>query len=476
MNEPTLTSEFENKIEQAASTPGADPEFVKALRGRLMLADPGVNPQPGMNLKRGLLNRLCNIRDVFSGRSYVQGNSSIPNRFVIPTLAVIALLVLGGYLAFRSTTSVSAQQIIVRASEAQLAAKPSQGIWHIRIENYENPNALMGDQAGITTITDQQFDLTKGMYRIVTQDTIGRVVQVNADDGEFIYWGIRGDDAVIDAPIEVTRVPRDPKYTKEAPLYDPAEVEKSIFNQFRENPRVKLEGKSTWRDGGEAYVLSLPNYQTQKQSNGQEAQSYTGETRAVFDVDTYQLLEEKTLLRKDGKDVVIQSVVYLVNEILPQEHDVAWDLSDLNGITFVDKQDVEQTKVIETKTISEHELAARANGYVLKTIPEGFSQEIIVTSEEPFRFEINYTNAAKEFFWMQAIGEVEAGFAETNFYDGSYRTASGLVIYYSPSQNDNQNKGTSSLMVAPDGNGFLLMSTMSREQVQSLAEDLVPVK
>jgi hypothetical protein len=165
-----------------------------------------------------------------------------------------------------------------------------------------------------------------------------------------------------------------------------------------------------------------------------------------------------------------------VDEIFPPTNVVNWNLSDLNGIIVVDELSEDQNEPVQPKNISEHELATRANGYVLKTIPEGFTQQIIVTSEEPFQFEINYTNSANEFFGMQAIGEVEAGFAEANFYDGSYKTASGLVIYYSPPQNANKTGGTSSLLVAPDGNGFLLISTMSREQVQSLAEDLVPAK
>lgn len=429
-----------------------------------------------MDFRKWLLYRLTRVRNFFVGQSQVQGNPSIWNRIMIPTLVLVVFLALGGYLAFQSATSVSAQQIIVRASEAQFAIKPTQGIWHIRIENYENPQALDGDQAGTTTIIDQYFDLTKGMYRVVTNDTTGKIVEVNGDDGEFSYWGIKREDTANDAPLEVTRNPRNQKYSKEAPIYDPAEVAKSIFAQFRDNPRVKLEGKTTWMDGNQAYVLVLPNYQTEKQANGQAKQTYTGETRAVFDVKTYQLLEEKTIVRKEDKDIVIQSVVYLADEILPPTNVVNWNLSDLNGIVVVDGLSEDQNETVQTKNISEHELAARATGYVLKTIPEGFTQQIIVTSEEPFQFEINYTNSADEFFGMQAIGEVEAGFAEANFYDGSYKTASGLVIYYSPPQNANKTGGTSSLLVAPDGNGFLLISTMSREQVQSLAEDLVPVK
>ena len=65
---------------------------------------------------------------------------------------------------------------------------------------------------------------------------------------------------------------------------------------------------------------------------------------------------------------------------------------------------------------------------------------------------------------------MEPGFVESNFYDGSYKAASGLMINYSPSHSGG---GTSAMLTAPDGNSFLLTSSLPREQVQNLVETLM---
>ena len=74
---------------------------------------------------------------------------------------------------------------------------------------------------------------------------------------------------------------------------------------------------------------------------------------------------------------------------------------------------------------------------------------------------------------MMAVGLMDPGFVESSFYDGSYKTAAGLVLHYSPSSDPD--KGTSAMLVTPDGSSYLVGSTLTREQVQTLAEDLVQV-
>jgi hypothetical protein len=70
---------------------------------------------------------------------------------------------------------------------------------------------------------------------------------------------------------------------------------------------------------------------------------------------------------------------------------------------------------------------------------------------------------------MQAVGQMDPGFVESSFYDGSYKSANGLTIYFQPAGNN----GTSAMLVAPDGESFLLWSKLSREQIQSLVDTLV---
>ncbi len=199
----------------------------------------------------------------------------------------------------------------------------------------------------------------------------------------------------------------------------------------------------------------------------------------IFDAQTYQLVESELTIYKDGKDIVIERVQFLVNETLPSGSQVAWDLSDLQGITFVDDPKVVQPEDTP-QVISEQELAAHVNAYVLKTIPDGFTEEITALpnqpKDQPYAYEINYRNQANEVFGLQAVGVLQDGFVAASFYDGSYKTASGLVLYYSSSRPNNSPEGTSAMLTLPDGTSDLLISTMSREQVQALVEDMVPLK
>jgi hypothetical protein len=91
---------------------------------------------------------------------------------------------------------------------------------------------------------------------------------------------------------------------------------------------------------------------------------------------------------------------------------------------------------------------------------------------QSYNYEINYENSANETFGMMAVGTMDPGFIEKSFYDGSYKTASGLTINYSPSSSH----GTNGMLTIPDGTSFLLSSSMSREEVQKLAEELGPAK
>ncbi len=117
-------------------------------------------------------------------------------------------------------------------------------------------------------------------------------------------------------------------------------------------------------------------------------------------------------------------------------------------------------------SLTEQELAERGEAYVLKTIPDGYTQEIVAVpdqpEDEPYRFEVNYRNDAGETFGLMAVGQMDEGFVETNFYDGSYKAASGLTLYFSPSK-PGANDGTSAMLVAPSGNSFLLSSSLERE-------------
>jgi hypothetical protein len=469
MGDFTPSPEFEKKLQAAASAPAADPTFVHRLRAQLAGAQTQSQPEAKPSSWWSRLMR---------GASASTGGPLMRPRLILPALAAVVLV--AAVFVFNSATTVSAQQILDRASAAQSALNSAQGIWHVLFETYQNPQAIPGDKAGTKTLTEEYFDLSANRYRSITRDAAGEIMSVSASDGASSY----STNGPIDASRTVYRTPQSQKNGDKPYVADPATVAKAVFDQFHNNPRVKLEGKVTWTDGSQAYVLVNENYQTNKTANGQNEQTLIGATRAVFNAETYQLLEIQTLVHKDGNDILIQSIRYLANETLPAASPVNWSLGDLQGVVLADASEASQTEQsssdVQSRTITEHDLAQYGEAYVLKTVPQGFTQEIILhlssAKDQPPSFEVNYTNPAKEFFGMQAVGVMDPGFVETNFYDGSYKTAAGLTLHYTPSSHDSTTGNTSAMLVAPDGNCFLISSTLPREKVQALAEDLIPAR
>ena len=408
----------------------------------------------------------------------------IPNmKTPLKTIAwtsITLLTVVAIFLAAK-TTPVSAQQILERASEAQASAEAVAGILHNRVQIYQNPGVVEGE--GNTTITDDYFDYASGYYRSETRDENGNLINISATDGTYSYYAPvvdeRGTTVIERTPVEN----KQPASTNTDEASDetstPAQrnnvtaTTHAAFDQFNNNPRVEVEEEKTWTDGSPVYVLVNRSYQTQKTSEGSTDGFLTGTTRMVFNKETYQLLQIETTVHVDDKDILIQKVDFLLTETLPADSVIVWDLSDLENVSFVDASKSTEREVI-TDTLTRHELAQHTQAYVLDPIPAGFSEEILAIdyeSDEAYdSYEIHYRNADDGTFSMQAIGALETNFVEENFYDGSYMTTSGLVLYFSPSSSEDS---TSAMLAAPDGNGFLLFADMSREEVTNLAETLV---
>ncbi len=455
-------SEFEKKMQAAASAPSPDPLFVSRLRSRLAAGQPPVSRQPQRSAAQPMWKR--------------------PSMWV-PALAAVVVVAVVAFFAFKPATPVSAQQILERATAAQSAQAAGQGIQHSRMEIFENHQALQG--GGTLTVVDDYFDPAQGNFRRTTFDAAGKILDISANHAAYAYSsyppaGAPPAGAVQAAgPITVWRTPLDPRKVKSSRALGPDIQDNSLFEQFRNNPRVRLEGVETWTDGSRVYVLIDDNYQTQKQSDGQVEKTFTGTVRMVFNTKTYQLVESQISVRKDGKDITIDSVKYLVDEILPAGSAVAWDLSDLKGITVVDQPAVKQESGDPGfKTLTIEELTARTQtSYLLRTNPEGFTLQIVAANDQPkgqpFAYETNYTGPNGETFDLMAIGLTDEGFIKSNFYDGSYKSASGLVVYYSTASHKDS---TSAILTTPEGNSFLLGSSLPRDRVQTLVDDLAPVK
>lgn len=466
------STEFEKKMKTVAAAPNASPEFVGHLRAQLLAASQTTAVQPAPSLWQRLWQSLTRPQ----GRG----------RWLVSALGTVALVGAVVFIALNLTTPVSAQQILDRASAAQSAAAASQGIRHVRIEHYQNLLGLSGAQAGIKTMIESYENASNGSassqvlagyFRSVTTDANGKIVDASASDGSFYYssYPITPGGNGESLTIHRTAVGED---GRKKMMGDGTTVdEKAMFDQFRSNPRVELAGKETQADGIQVYRLIDRNFQVEMKDDGQEAKTYTGSMTMIFNAQTYQLVETIRTIRKGEKDIVLERVRFLTDEVLPATSTVVWDLSDLKGANIVDDAPQDETEAqVLFKTISEHELAAHIKGYVLSPLPEGFTQEIIfapkLSGADHESIEINYKKQGEDVFGMMFVGVMDTGFVDANFYDGSYKTAAGLVINFSTGSG----KGTTGILTVPDGTSFLLGSTLDREKVQRLAETLVPAQ
>jgi hypothetical protein len=396
-------------------------------------------------------------------------------------MAVLAIATVA-VLIFNNVVPVSAQTILDRATAAQAAQSAAQGIQHTRIEIYENPQAVDGKQAGTTVINEDYYDPATGYYHFISQDPNGRILEVGAVDGSYDYTALAED--INNGSITIHRTPlNQDDVRKKGTVNGDAISTESLFDHFRKNPHVEVASKET-RDGRQVYVLVNRNFQTSRRPNGQDQKDFTGTMTMVFDAKTYQLVESETTVYKDGREIVIEKVRFLVDEVLQPGTPMDWSLNDLQNVTFVDDQPQESADV-SFETIPAEQLAAQTNlysqAYVLKSIPEGFTQEIVAManqpSDEPYRYEIHYRNPSSgASFNLQAVGVMDEGFIETAFYDGSYKAINGLVLNYSSSHPEGSEDGCAGMLTVPGGTSFLLDSTLSRAEVQALVEDLVPLQ
>jgi outer membrane lipoprotein-sorting protein len=393
----------------------------------------------------------------------------------LAAVAVIAAII---FFVTSNVTPVSAQKIMSKATAARTL--PAQGIWYTQIQIYQNHAKLAGDHPGTTTFEDEYFDVTSGQYRIIVQDDSRKLQSIVAFDGTYMYSGQQTGGSDL---LQVTRSKADPAQTTKsgsstdtstaaAGFADPTAISQELFDEFNNNPRVKVDSKTKQLGDTPVYVLVDDNYQTKQ---GSDEKTYMGSMRMIFDAKTYQLLESQTTVHEGDQDIVIDEVKWLVNEVLPEGSAVVWDLSDQKGINVVDGEQMQEGASPTIETLTESELAAHTNSfYVLTPLPDGYTEKIIAVAGQPtdqdYQFEINYTGPNGETFGLQAIGKTDKGFIESNFYDGIYQTTSGLVLNYSSSQ---PNGGTSAILSTPDETSFLLISSLSRDQVQNLVEILV---
>jgi hypothetical protein len=158
-------------------------------------------------------------------------------------------------------------------------------------------------------------------------------------------------------------------------------------------------------------------------------------------------------------------------------------LSDMQGINIVDDPNGEHS-VPETLARNVNPVKALAaktdSAYLLKKIPGGFSLEVSVLPKQPanelFFYQAGYTNKAGDYFRIRTFGDKPL--EDTSWADETYTTASGLVLYFvnQPSITTRGEEFNGGLMQAPNGKTYAIESTLSREQIKALMEELVLVK
>jgi hypothetical protein len=408
------------------------------------------------------------------------GGVSMNKRSMFSAMAGVVVLAILAVFVARNVIPASARQIMDRAYEAQSQQPAEQGIQHIRTEIFSNLEARPEDQ-GENWNVESYFDLQSGNFRLVSTDTqTGKVTEALAYDGSYEYnsEGTKGS-AADGSPLMIYRSPLTQADALSQKLRLRYGVEgldaKTMFEKMRNDPNTQLVGKETW-DGG-LQVYALRSQQPLKLLIDNNVASPTGLVTVYFEVGTYRLAGSRVTMEKDGKELLISSERTFVEETLPAGTSMDWSLSDLQGVTFVDDVNGEHAS---PKVISAEELASETQtAYLLKTIPEGFSLEIDSLGkramDQLFFYEATYTNEVGEYFTIRTFSDKPLELEDASWVDETYTTASGLTLYF-VNQPSTEPKFTGGLMQDPNGNVYAIDSTLSRERIKTLLDDLALVK
>jgi hypothetical protein len=459
--------------------------------------------QPSSKFMAWLSRRAPNAGRVFN---QLLGGVTMQKRWIFSGLAGVIMLSALAVLLAQTVTPVSARQILDRAYQAQSMQNQGEGIHHTRVETYHNICALPEDQ-GESTVIESYLDLQAGYFRtVITEAQTGNALDVFAFDGSHIYSGHRlvpgeakdpqqGSEprpkrfvceqpfgTGTDASLTVYRGAQNNVAAVNVPANEEAQTHEEIFRQMQDDPNAELLGEETWIDGRKVYVLrSWQPVKALVDGNMDGSKELPlGWVTSYFDVETYRLVESRAAIERDGEEILVYSYRALVDEILPSRSDVPWDLSDLGGITIVDDPEGQYVDLLP-EVISEEELASHApSAYLLETIPAGYTLEISASpkqpADQPYFFVASYRNQSDDYFVIQALGSKEVEFI-TEGATETYTTASGLVLTFMDDFKEPSGKQfTSAVLETPDGAAFLLNSTLPRETVKALAENLVLVK
>lgn len=413
------------------------------------------------------------------------GGMTMRKKLALSALGAVLIVSMVAISMTKTADPVSAQEILDHAYAVQATNTPTQGIHHLRIETYQNVQALP-EGMGTLTLIDNYYDFQNGNVRLVVTDTkTGKVLELFSYDGEYVYSQGNQEDPSATSQTIIYRSPqsRERLADQHAPSGDPQEDLKQMFDQMRSDPNVELVGQESWPDGRSVYILRTqqPAKVLGASRDGTENDSHPpiGTLTMAFDTKTYEQLESRMTIDKDGQEILLTSQRVLVNEILPAGSAIPWHLEDMEGITIVDDPHREHGDLLP-EVISEQDLAAKtSSAYLLKTIPEGFALEISApprqAAGEPYIYIASYRSPADDYFVIQDDGTIPPRMLGEA--DEAYTTTDGLALHFIRERADpSGTQYTSAIAEAPSGKLFWISSTLPRETVQAWAEELVLVK
>lgn len=402
-------------------------------------------------------------------------------KFTFTALAAVLVLAIMAVFLANNVTTVSAQQILDRAYEAQTQTT-NQGIAHFRNEVYSNLEGKPDGQ-GMPSIIESYFDPATGNFRVVITDKqTGKLQTVYAFDGSNAYT--MEDVKFSQNSLTVYRTPQNRPSLQGSTFSDRINgtsnaaldaKAKNMFDRMRQNPHVELVGKETWENGHTVYVL-----RSQQEVKSFAKNDPMGLVTLYFDVHTYQLMGSSSSIENDGKEILISRQQILLDEVLPADSHIAWDLSDVQGVNIVDDKNGEHA---QPEVTSVEALATRIpSAYLLRTVPDRFSLEVNVLPKQftnlsgngPFFYQATYTDQAGDYFTIRAFDNKKL--EDTSWADETYTTASGLTLYFVNQPSTDIREFNGGLLEAPNGHTYAIESSLPRTTIKTFLEDLVLVR
>jgi hypothetical protein len=256
----------------------------------------------------------------------------LKKNFLLPAFVLGLILIGFGVFLFDNVKPVSAQQILERAVAVQAATDPSLGIHHTQKESTVYLYPTEGKSSPINYIIDSYYDVKNGRIRWVsTNPETGKIIDAFAFDGTYTF---SADQSWLANPsgnlLPIIRTLENEDSLIMVIRGGANTTAQQWYEIQRNSGDFELVGKSNWQDGDGRKVYVLRSKMSKDESAG--SFSYI----LIFDAQTCQLLEQQEIINKDGHEYLSSATKYLTDEILPFDSQVAWDLSDLQGVKFID--------------------------------------------------------------------------------------------------------------------------------------------